>query len=154
HLSAGGRSQPDFIRCQCACPAHTIRGACSRLSWHRQQRSPMHVRRMDMTSRLPAGPALHNGASTSLAHCLHSLLSCIRCIAQREDTLCELLHEVQHYGASAGVRGEVFTLIDELPAADYVDDLDALRAMLGTSRLATNPGRARRRTPRASATKQ
>jgi len=114
----------------------------------------MHARRMLMTSRLHAGSVSHNGASSSLAHSLLSLLSCMRCISCREDAFCELLHEVQHNGATSKIMGELLTLIDELPAEDYIDDLHALRDMLGVSGTASRNGRARRKTPRTSVMKQ
>jgi hypothetical protein len=67
----------------------------------------------------------------------------MRCIAQHEDALCELLHEAQHGAASSSLKGELLMLVNDLPTYDYLDDLDGLRDMLGQAR--TTPGGGRKR---------
>jgi len=66
-----------------------------------------------------------------LENVVASILSCVRCIAQHEDALCELLHDLRHSGASAHLCGELLALADDLPAYDYASELDELRDMLG-----------------------
>jgi hypothetical protein len=86
----------------------------------------------------------------SLGHCLHGLLSSIRCIAQHEDALCELLHELRHQSAPfTSITTELLALLDDLPSHDYLDDIEAVRDILGQSRTA-----ARRKSRKAPAAKQ
>ena len=100
------------------------------------------------------GSAPRSDGSDSLVHLLHSLLSCMRCITQHEDALCELLHEAQHGAASGRLRGELVTLIEDLPTYDYVDDLDRLRDMLGRAPTTVRAGRNQRKRARLSAAKK
>jgi hypothetical protein len=74
----------------------------------------------------------------SLGHGLHGLLSSIRCIAQHEDAVCELLHDVQHNSHASGkIATELLSLLDDLPSRDYLDDIEAVRDILGQSRTAS-----------------
>ncbi len=63
---------------------------------------------------------------------LRSLLHTVRCIAQHEDALCTVLHNLRnHPENSTELAVELQTLLDELPSRDYAYDLDALlRALL------------------------
>jgi hypothetical protein len=82
-------------------------------------------------------------STESLIPCLHSLLHSIRCIAQHEDSLCELLHELHHTKiAQAKFIAELRDLLEDLPAHDYVDDLDAVRDILGQTKIAAKQLRA------------
>jgi len=100
------------------------------------------------------GSAPRSDGSDSLVHLLHSLLSCMRCITQHEDALCELLHEAQHGAAPGRLRGELVTLVEELPTYDYVDDLDRLRDMLGQVPTTVRAGKNQRKGARLSAAKK
>jgi hypothetical protein len=100
------------------------------------------------------GSAPRSDGSDSLVHLLHSLLSCMRCITQHEDALCELLHEAQHGAASGRLRGELLTLVEDLPSSDYVDDLDRVRDMLGKAPTTVRVGRNQRKGARLSAAKK
>lgn len=55
----------------------------------------------------------------------------MRCIAQYEDALCELSHEMRQAGDfSPEISDEVRGILEKIPSHDYVMDLDALRAAL------------------------
>lgn len=105
-----------------------------------------------MTTRTPAGSAPHLDAAASLSHCLHSLLSSVRCIAQHEDAICELLHESRHNPASSRLAAQLHSLLDDLPAHEYLYDLEAVRDILGQPRLASKSRS--RSSAKASAGKQ
>lgn len=58
---------------------------------------------------------------------LRSLLQTVRCIAQHEDALCTLLHEIKEARSlSKESAHELLRLLAELPAHEYGDDLEAL----------------------------
>ena len=62
---------------------------------------------------------------------LNALLHTMRCIAQHEDALCTLLHQLRQAGSlSPDLREELRTLLDELPSDEYLRDLDTLAALL------------------------
>jgi hypothetical protein len=83
---------------------------------------------------------------------LHSLLHSIRCIAQHEDALCELLHELHHTTiAQAKFIAELRDLLEDIPAHDYVDDLDAVRDILGQTQIPAKQQRRGPKRPRAAA---
>jgi hypothetical protein len=84
---------------------------------------------MHMTTRTTA-PAKFPCHSHPLTHCVQSLLHTLRCIAQYEDALCEVLHELQQEGPSAKMNEEIASLLDDIPAQDYLDDLESARACL------------------------
>jgi hypothetical protein len=71
----------------------------------------------------------------SLYHRIDTLLHTMRCIAQYEDALCGLSHEVKRAGAfSPEISDEVREILDKIPSHDYVMDLDAVRAALSGSK--------------------
>ena len=62
---------------------------------------------------------------------LDALLHTVRCIAQYEDALCELSHEVKQAGRlSRQARGVLDALLKKMPSQDYVHDLDAVTDLL------------------------
>ncbi len=62
---------------------------------------------------------------------MNALLHTIRCIAQHEDHLCTLMHEIKEAGhLGAEVSEELGVLLAELPAHDYLDDLSAAQTLL------------------------
>ncbi len=62
---------------------------------------------------------------------LDALLHTVRCIAQYEDALCELSHEVRQSGRlSRQTRGVLDALLKKIPSQDYVHDLDAVTDLL------------------------
>ena len=62
---------------------------------------------------------------------LNGLLHTMRCIAQYEDRLCELSHELkQEGGLSAEISDEVRGILDKVPSHEYMLDLDAVRTAL------------------------
>jgi hypothetical protein len=64
-------------------------------------------------------------------HYLDALLHTMRCIAQYEDALCELSHEVKRTGKlSPQIGDELREILEQIPSHDYVIDLDAVRATL------------------------
>ena len=78
----------------------------------------------------------------SLFHRIHALLYTVRVIARHEDELCTLLHASRSSdGYDEELNEEVRALLDAMPAHDYEDDLESLRAALPES--ATVRGAAR-----------
>jgi hypothetical protein len=68
----------------------------------------------------------------------------MRCIAQYEDILCELSHEVKRTGnLSPEISDEVLEILEKIPSQDYIEDLDAVRATLVDQRPTINPSRKR-----------
>lgn len=62
---------------------------------------------------------------------INSLLYTLRAIAQREDQLCILMHHLRTSGKlNAGLAAELHEILDEIPAGDYLHELDALRQSL------------------------
>jgi hypothetical protein len=64
-------------------------------------------------------------------HRLETLLHTMRCIAQYEDVLCELSHEIRTAGrvsnqANAELRSSI---VSNLPSKDYMYDLNSVRAI-------------------------
>ncbi len=65
---------------------------------------------------------------------LDALLHTVRCIAQHEDALCELSHEVKQSGVlSDETRLALDVLLKKIPAQEYVHDLDAVTILLAGS---------------------
>ncbi len=63
---------------------------------------------------------------------LHALLHTVRSIAQAEDELCTLLHDVERTGTlTRDASTELHALLSKLPAHEYIDDLEAVRSSLG-----------------------
>ena len=62
---------------------------------------------------------------------INSLLYTLRAIAQREDQLCILMHHLRTSGKlNAGLAAELHEIMDEIPAHEYLQELDALRDSL------------------------
>jgi hypothetical protein len=71
---------------------------------------------------------------------LHSLLHTVRSIAQVEDDLCTLLHDVERTGALAPESSaELHILLNKLPAHEYAEDLEAVRSSLGVPAAVRKP---------------
>jgi hypothetical protein len=69
--------------------------------------------------------------SPSAYHRLDALLHTIRCIAQYEDALCGLSHELKRTGdLSPEISDELREILEKIPSHDYVLDLDAVRVIL------------------------
>lgn len=76
-------------------------------------------------SAKPAEPA------AQLTLRLHTLLHTVRAIAQVEDELCTLLHEVERTGTlTPEANAELHALLNKLPTHEYTDDLEAVRSSL------------------------
>jgi hypothetical protein len=71
----------------------------------------------------------------SAYHRLDALLHTIRCIAQYEDTLCELAHEAKRIGElSPEMTEELREILEKIPSHDYMLDLVALEVTLAEPR--------------------
>jgi hypothetical protein len=67
-------------------------------------------------------------------HHLDALLHTMRCIAQYEDALCELSHELKGT-TSLPVKAsrELRDILEKMPSHDYVVDLESVKAILAES---------------------
>ena len=55
----------------------------------------------------------------------------MRCIAQCEDTLCELSHELKGArGISVEAIEDLRDILEEIPSHDYLTDLESVKALL------------------------
>lgn len=64
----------------------------------------------------------------------HTLLTTVRSIAQHEDRLCILLHEMKRQGTMrVGLAKELRLLVEEMPAEEYAMELRALEEELGAT---------------------
>ncbi len=62
---------------------------------------------------------------------VNSLLHTVRHIARYEDQVCTLLHEIQTSGQlNPTTHEELTVLLEEIPSAEYFDDLQALEQAL------------------------
>ncbi len=62
---------------------------------------------------------------------INSLLHTLRTIAQREDQLCMLMHHLRTSGKlNASLSAELHEILEEIPAEEYMRDLEALREAL------------------------
>ena len=62
----------------------------------------------------------------------HALLNTVRCIAQHEDRLCVLLHQMKRGGTVGAVlTKELRALLEAMPAEEYAVDLRAFEDELG-----------------------
>ncbi len=86
----------------------------------------------------PAGTAARKLTSTrvpSAYHRLHTLLHTMRCIGERENALCEMLHELESsIGVSDQQAMELSSILEHLPSHDYLDDLRSLTDLLDQPR--------------------
>lgn len=82
---------------------------------------------------------------------INSLLHTLRTIAQREDQLCILMHHMRTSGKlNAGLSAELHEILEEIPADEYLQDLDALRGSLEAleGKTHASPGQRTTRTTR------
>lgn len=71
----------------------------------------------------------------SAYHRLHTLLHTMRCIGEREDALCEMLHELKNSsGVSDQQASELRSILEHLPSQDYLDDLRLMTDLLDQPR--------------------
>ena len=62
----------------------------------------------------------------------HALLNTVRCIAQHEDRLCILVHELKRRGTvGPAMTKELRALLEQMPSEDYAVELRALEDELG-----------------------
>jgi hypothetical protein len=85
----------------------------------------------------------------------------MRCIAQYEDVLCELSHEIRTADrVSNQANAELRSIVSNLPSEDYMYDLNSVRAIfveikpskLSSSSRKTKPGKLRKRYDAAAKT--
>ena len=83
---------------------------------------------------MPAKKKAATPAVSSIVQPLRSLLHTIRCVSQHEDALCTLLHNLEKAPhLTAELHTELSTLLDQLPAREYLDDFDAVHTALEAS---------------------
>lgn len=76
-------------------------------------------------------PATRKEALPEAYYRLNTLLHTVRCIAQHQDRLSMLMHEIKHSGQLGTAESEELgILLAELPSQDYLDDLRATQALL------------------------
>lgn len=72
---------------------------------------------------------------------LHALLHTVRCIAQYEDVLCEITHEMKESSKlSPRLSRELDEILDKIPSHAYVSDLNAVREILSDTPIAAKSG--------------
>ena len=95
-------------------------------------------------------------------HRLETLLHTMRCIAQYEDVLCELSHEIRTAGrVSNQASAELRSIVNNLPSEDYMHDLNSVRAIFvevkpskpSSLKRKTKPGKLRKRYDTAAKTR-
>lgn len=97
--------------------------------------------RMKKTTPVAAKKENNPGLPSSPYSRLHTLLHMVRCIAQHEDALCELSHEVKRAGVlSDEAKVALDGILKRMPAEDYVHDLDAVTGLLAGVRARTGSG--------------
>lgn len=62
-----------------------------------------------------------------LAHSLNTLLHTMQTVQNYEERLCSLKHALQRGRANGTLLRELREVLDELPAHDYLHEVDALR---------------------------
>jgi len=89
-------------------------------------------KRSDMTRATSTTPrGINNGWVPSAYHRLHTLLHTMRCIGEREDALCEMMHELKNSsGFSKEQADELRSILEHLPSQDYLDDLRSVTDLL------------------------
>jgi hypothetical protein len=82
------------------------------------------------TKKTPTTRVPKKAAATGtplLFHRIAALLHTMRCIAQYEDQLCILRHEIKNATViSVDLKDEVRELLLKIPSHEYTDDLDAV----------------------------
>jgi len=82
-------------------------------------------------TRATGGAASAAAEVPEAAYRINALLHTMRCIAQHEDRLCGLLHEIQRTSVlTPEMTEELRTLLEELPADEYTHDLNQVQEAL------------------------
>ena len=82
----------------------------------------------------PAAPS----PSDEVVYRIHTLLHTMRAIARHEDTLCTLMNEIKTAGrVTEELDTELRDLLEEMPAHEYDDDIEAVRQALRPAAAAT-----------------
>ena len=77
--------------------------------------------------RKPAAPR----AGDEVVYRINTLLHTMRAIARHEDGLCTLMNEIKTSGEVTGeLDAELRDLLEEMPAHEYNDDVEAIREAL------------------------
>ena len=84
-------------------------------------------------ARRPRAGAVGGAAGQpALYYRLNTLLHLVRNIAHYEDQLCTILHEIKTTGApNTALSHELSEVLEDMPATDYAQELEAVRAALG-----------------------
>ena len=90
------------------------------------------------TARKPrarSGFPRHSGPEhPAIFYRLNTLLHTVRSIAEFEDHLCTILHEIKATGAaSVSLSHELAEVLEDMPSTDFTHELQALRAVLDGS---------------------
>lgn len=83
---------------------------------------------------MKTAPRLPKTRLPSPYHRLHALLHTVRRIGEREDALCEMLHELKNSrGVSEKQAQDLRGILERLPSQDYLDDLHLVTDALDQS---------------------
>ena len=89
------------------------------------------ARKTSVVAKRPAKQAAQPVATAvdaqTLAHGLNSLLHTMQTVQQHEERLCSLMHALRRGRASRPLLGELREVLEQLPAHDYLHEVDALR---------------------------
>ena len=76
--------------------------------------------------------------SDEVVYRIHTLLHTIRAISRHEDALCALMTEIKSTGiVTEALDTELRDLLEEMPAHEYNEDVDAIREALRPALAAT-----------------
>ena len=76
--------------------------------------------------------------SDEVVYRIHTLLHTMRAISRHEDALCTLMNEVKTAGkVTEELDSELRDLLEEMPAHEYNDDVEAVREALSPAMAAT-----------------
>ena len=79
--------------------------------------------------------AAKSGAGDEVVYRIHTLLHTMRAISRHEDNLCALMNEVKTSGVvTEALDTELRDLLEEMPAHEYADDIEAVRQALRPAR--------------------
>jgi hypothetical protein len=80
-----------------------------------------------MAKRKTAEPS----PGSEVVYRIHTLLHTIRAISRHEDSLCALMNEIKTGGVvTEALDTELRDLLEEMPAHEYFEDVDAVRQAL------------------------
>ena len=116
----------------CWLPIHVVKATCTYFEANRPKRGESrHPMTMKKTLPVKARTRTSPVEPSSPYGRLHTLLHTVRCIAQHEDALCELSHEVQQSGQlSEETKVALDALLKKIPSHEYAHDLDAVTVLL------------------------